>query len=168
MTDLETRFIKSLLRPGDIILYDGDGIFAKIIKFKRGEQYCHVEVYIGGERSVASRDGVGVNEYPLRLDGIAAIYRSVTVPDIESGMTWFETVKGQDYDWIGLLSFAWAKYRGLNNNKMFCSEFATRFLRACGVEPFNADCDADCVSPEMLTYSHEEKPIWVRSDKRKE
>lgn len=165
--DLNTKFILSLLRPGDILLYDTNSLFGLLIKFKRGEQYTHVEMYIGGNQSVASRDGEGVNRYDLRLDDLAAIYRTKGELRLDQGLTWFETVKGQKYDWVGLLSFAWAKFRGLNNNKMFCSEFITRMCRACGIELFNRDVDADAVSPELITYSDEVFEIWLRKDKRK-
>jgi hypothetical protein len=165
--DLQTKFILSLLRPGDILLYDTHSLFGYLIKVKRGEKYTHIEVYIGDNKSVASRDGVGVGKYDLRLSDLAAIYRTKGELRLEQGMEWFKTVEGQKYDWLGLLSFAWAKFRGLNNNKMFCSEFVTRFLRACGIEPFNRDVDADAVSPELITYSDQVFEVWLRKDKRK-
>lgn len=164
---LEEKFLRTLIQPGDTLLYDTNGFFGKLIKFKRGEKYTHIELFVGGDRDVGSRDGEGVNNYPLRVNDIAAIYRSIEPMNLEAGLAWFETVKGQTYDWFGLLSFAWAKLRGKENGKMFCSEFWVRFMRACGVEPFNAAVDADAVSPEMATYSDKMSPVWLRQDKRK-
>src|SRR3712207_7174694 len=47
------------------------------------------------------------------------------------------SVVGQKYDWFGLLAFTSARFQGQENGRMFCSEFATRYLRAGNVDPFN-------------------------------
>lgn len=165
---LEERFLTSLMRPGDILLYDKSTLFNWIIKLKRGEHYAHVEVYAGGEKSLASRNGIGVNEYPLRLDGLAAIYRVTEPFEFEQGYRWFlDEAKGQGYDWIGLLSFVWAKWQGRENNRMFCSEFVMRLFREMGIALFSAETDADAVSPGMFPYSTITRLIWKRKDKQK-
>jgi hypothetical protein len=165
---LEERFLKSLLRPGDILLYDKNTLFNWLIKLKRGEHYAHVEVFKGGDRSLASRNGIGVNEYPLRFDGLAAIYRVTEPFEFEMGYRWFlDEAKGQGYDWLGLASFIWAKWQGRENGKMFCSEFVVRFFRKMGVALFSAETDADAVSPGMIPYSQSVKNIWKRKDKKK-
>ena len=160
--------VKSLLIPGDILLFDRPGFFGALIKFKRGERYTHTEVYIGNGDTVASRDGKGVARYPLDLHGVAAVYRikdGITF-DLEKGLEWFKTVDGQGYDWVGLLSFAWARFQGRDNHKMFCSEFVMRFMRACGVYLFAVTTDSDAVSPGLLTYSPRLKAVWLRKDKQ--
>ena len=167
MEPVDERFIKKLIRPGDILLFDRDGFFGRLIKFKRGERYTHIEVALSENETVASRDGQGVARYPIELRGVAAVYRTRKALDLDAGMKWFATVNGQGYDWLGLLAFGWAKFRGRNNNKMFCSEFVVRFIRNCGVELFNPDMDADALSPEGVTYSEDVFSIWLRSDKRK-
>jgi hypothetical protein len=167
MEPLNERLIRSLLRPGDILLYDRPGFFGYIIKRKRGERYTHCEVAVDAEHTVASRDGIGVGKYSLRLDGLAAIYCTDEPLNLDAGLEWFKTVNGQKYDWIGLLAFTWAKFRGRSNNRMFCSEFVVRFMRACGVDLFNGEMDADAVSPEMLSYSPRVRSVWLRKDKRR-
>lgn len=173
--ELDEKFIKKLLLPGDILLYDRNGFFNKLIKLKRGEKYSHVEVFVGGDTTVASRNGEGVARYAFRMDGLAAIYR--TAPGLElridQGLKWFDAtdaqgkklIDGQKYDWVGLLSFTFAKFQGRENHKMFCSEFVVRFMRACGVELFSHDTDADAVSPGMLAYSPNVFPVWVKKEK---
>lgn len=161
-------FLRAILLPGDVLLFDHAGFFNAIIKFKRGEKYSHVEIFDGGDHTWASRNGQGVAYYPLSLDGLAAIYRTKEPLDLVSAEQWFKTVDGQKYDWVGLLSFAWARFQGRENGKMFCSEFATRFLRAGGVELFSPDTDADAVSPGLMTYSEELFPVWIRKDKKSE
>lgn len=159
-----------LLQPGDVLLYDKPSLVNFLIKLKRGEQYSHVEVYEGNSKTLASRNGLGVARYDLNLDGLAAVYR-VTPPNtinFAKGEEWFKTVDGEKYDWLGLMSFSWAKYRSQfdNNNKMFCSEFVTRLYRNCDCELFNSNTDADAISPEMITYSQKLAPFWLRADKQ--
>lgn len=162
------KFIKAQLLPGDILLFDHNGFFSRLIKFKRGERYSHVEVFKGGNKTLASRNGLGVAEYDLNVDGLAAVYRVKLkyALNMRQGLEWFKTVDGQGYDWMGLLSFAWAKYQGRENGKMFCSEFLMRFMRACGVDLFSRETDADAVSPGMVPYSDKVDPVWVREDKQ--
>ncbi len=165
---LPAKFFHALLLPGDLLLYDRVGIVSTLIKLKRGEKYSHCEVYEGGNKTLASRDGIGVRRFDLRLDGLAAIYR--TRPEVpyffSSGQVWFTTVDGQGYDWFGLLNFWWAKFQGRANNKMFCSEFIVRFFARCGVHLFSEETDADAISPGSLPYSPRLFPVWVRKDKR--
>lgn len=155
-----------VIQPGDILEYDRKGFFNSLIKVKRGEQYSHVEIALSQAETVASRNGIGVGRYPLNLDGLAAIYRSTKPLDIQAGLEWFQKVNGQGYDWVGLLAFSWAQFRGRTSLKMFCSEFATRFIRHCGVLLFGLQVDADTISPEMMTYSEDVTPVWLRSDKK--
>jgi hypothetical protein len=174
---MDEKFLRKLLLPGDLLLYDRNGLFNKLIKFKRGEKYSHVEVYIGNSKTVGSRNGEGVARYDLRFDGLAAVYRPKLSLElrIKQGLAWFDStdatgkklIDGQKYDWVGLLSFSFAKFQGRENNKMFCSEFAVRFLRACGVELFSRDTDADAVSPGMIPYSPAVDPVWLREDKQR-
>jgi hypothetical protein len=82
--------------------------------------------------------------------------------NLNSALAWFlKTAQGQKYDWLGLLRFTWGSSytKGGMNNKQFCSEFLTRFLRAGGVDPFNGD-DADAVPPFMFMISPIFDIIW--------
>lgn len=155
----------STIQPGDILLYDHPGIVSILIKLKRGEKYSHVEIYEGNGKSLASRNGIGVGRYDLDTT-YAAIYRSSSPLNFAKAEEWFTTVDGEGYDWVGLLSFTWAKFQGRNSNKMFCSEFVTRWYRFAGVDLFASDVDADAVSPGLITYSNKLHPVWIRADKR--
>lgn len=161
------------LRPGDILLFDRQGIFNFIVKLKRGEKYSHVEIYIGDGKVFASRNGKGVNLYPVDYSGLKAIYRVTESFDLAAGIRWFfskelnlkgeivDAIRGQGYDWFGLLSFTWAKFQGRENRKMFCSEFVVRFFRMCGVWLFSKITDADAVSPGMIPYSPRVTPLVI-------
>lgn len=137
---------------GDVLLYTGSGIFARLIQIKTWSRYSHCEIYDGNGFSVASRDGIGVGRYHVRMDGLRVILRPLAKFDAEAARRWFETVEGQPYDWVGLLAFTSAKRQGAKNWKQFCSEFATRYLRAGGVDPFNG-YDADGIAPGELIKS---------------
>lgn len=147
------------LQPGDVLLYSGDGFFSTLIKLKTWSTVSHCEVYDGYSFSVASRDGKGVGRYPFREDGLIAVLRPIAPFDTFTAHTWFTTVDGQEYDWLGLLSFTSAKYQGQENGKMFCSEFATRYLRAGNVDPF-AGYDADGIAPGEFLKSVALRTIW--------
>jgi hypothetical protein len=141
----------SVLMPGDVLLYEGSGFWSWFIKVKTWSDYSHVEVYIGGHESVASRDGEGVGRYHLRVKGLSLVLRPNEPFDLARGMAWFETVQGRPYDWWGLARFfRMGKY---SDAKMFCSEFATHFLRQCALCPLAGRYEADKVSPGMFAAS---------------
>lgn len=148
------------LRIGDVLLYGGNGLFSRLIQIKTWSRYSHVEIYDGNGLSVASRDGIGVGRYQVRLDGLRVILRPLAKFDPTPARLWFSTVDGQPYDWFGLLSFMSAKRQGRNNWKQFCSEFAVRYLRAGGVEPFTKTTDADSIAPGEFMKSGALIVVW--------
>jgi hypothetical protein len=165
---LSERFIKSLIRPGDILLYDRKGIANSLIKFVRGEKYSHAAIASHPGYVLEAIQGKNLGERPLRLDGLAAIYRTKEPFDFEQGYRWFaHEAEGQPYDWFGLLSFKFAKLQGRENGKMFCSEFVHRFFKKLGLHLFADDMDSDAVSPGMFPYSPALFAVWKRKDKRK-
>lgn len=141
------------LRPGDCLLYSGTGFFSRVIRIKTWSAISHVEIYVGFGKSVASRDGHGVNTYPLRTDGLVTVLRPLRFVDVGAGMRWHQQQIGQAYDWWGLLRFFAIGEQ--STTKQFCSEYATRWYRAGGFEPFAKDYDADLVSPGMFLSSAE-------------
>lgn len=153
-----------MLQPGDILLYDGPGLFSWLIKLKTGQLYSHCEVYRGAGQALASRNGIGVGEYALRTKDLVAVLRPLFALDMPTGYRWFlEEANGQGYDWFGLLNFWWAKWKGRKNKRMFCSEFVLRFYRAAGLPLFPITVDADGISPGELELSLyvEKLPVGV-------
>lgn len=155
--------IETELKPGDCLLYHPvpfspshfmGWLFGEAIARKTWHNISHVEVYAGKEQSVASRDGKGVDIYPFRSDQLAYILRPTQNFNFDEAFNWFLTVKGQGYDWKGLLRFVYtneASTYSLAPQKMFCSEFATRFYRAGGLDLFGGE-DADAIAPfQFLT-----------------
>lgn len=147
------------LKPGDCLLYSPkkSSVFGWLISIKTWHRISHCECYIGDGYSAASRDGMGVNVYPVRLEGLNKVYRPKAEYkfSLAKAIQWFLLeAKGQKYDWIGLLRFTWGQpyVNGAKNNRQFCSEFLTRFYRAGGLDPFN-DEDADAVPPYLFSIS---------------
>lgn len=142
------------LRAGDTLLYAPSSFWSYLIAIKTFNKVSHCECYVGQGQSVASRDGQGVNLYPLRENGLTFVLRPNQPFDLDEALAWFTTVKGQQYDWKGLLRFfTWGKVGGIDTqNKQFCSEMLCRLYRAGGLDPFNG-CDADSVSPAQFLYS---------------
>jgi hypothetical protein len=163
--------IQRVLRPFDTMIYRPRGFFGNLIALKTwNKTAAHVEVYIGDSQSVASRDGKGVHVYPNRFSELAWLLRVKPHHrrefDEYKALSWLRTVDpktghsplGQGYDWKGILVFTLAVKQGAVD-KMFCSEFWTRFMRAGGLEPFQSHLDgtpttdADAVAPATILLS---------------
>lgn len=148
---------QDFVRPGDCLLYRPRGVFGWIIAVKTWHRIAHVEVAIGDGEAVASRDGVGVGRYPLRLEDLAYILRPRAPFNLSAALRWFATVDDQRYDWVGLMRFVLvgSVAKVANNRAQFCSEFATRFYRAGALEPFHASEDADAIAPATFLLSED-------------
>ena len=142
--------IRSLLRPGDCLLYAPNSVYGWLIAIKTYTKVSHCEVYVGNGRSAASRDGVGVGIYPLRTANLAYVlrYSESDLLDWVAFWKWFRTVNGQKYDWLGLLRFVWWRGIGTGKNaRMFCSEFQARAYRELNARVFSPLADADAIVP---------------------
>lgn len=148
-------------QPGDCLLYNTPGDFVDwAIRVKTWSIAAHVECCVGNGQSVASR-ATGVNIFPYRPEGLVAILRPSQPFDLAKALAWFNaSAKGQRYDWKGLLCFALAVHQG-SKDKMFCSEFATRFYRAGGLNAVNANWDADKVAPGSFLMTPALDWVWV-------
>jgi hypothetical protein len=153
---------EQFIRPGDNLLYKAKGLFGWVIAARTWHMIAHCECFVGDGKSVASRDGIGVGLYPLRLDGLCVILRPKEPVLLKNAMdVFYRKYRGQGYDWLGLLRFAWRtpvdpKIRF--NNEQFCSEFLTRFDRDMGLKDlFNGE-DADAIAP----FQFELDPAFVK------
>lgn len=138
---------KLQLRAGDVLLYRPSSIFGRLIQVKTWHSISHVEVYVGGLESVASRDGQGVDRYPFRLSDLAYVLRPSVQLVLNEGLKYFEQMKGTPYGWMDLLAFVGVRknFRGI-----VCSPFATGFLRACGWNIFPTDAAEDIAPFQFL------------------
>lgn len=173
------------LQPGDCILYRPTDLFDWAVALKTFTKVSHVEVYIGGELSVASRNGKGVDLYPTRREDIAAVRRPrrvsgdgcrVTDPqyctpaipafDIERALNWFyygtpdnPKARYQKYGWRTLLSFVLLNSNPIEGH-MICSEFAAEFYKAGGYPVFSDDWPSYRTPPSYFLSTRRLTPIW--------
>lgn len=154
-------FSVDLLLPGDCLLYSGSSAFSWFIKLKTWSRISHVEVFIGNKRALASRDGEGVSNYPIRLDGLVEVIRPNEPFDLSAGIQWYGTVQGAPYDWKQLFTFLKAGRKQLEDEKaFFCSEFANAFYRKCGLTAFAKAYPSSAVSPGMFRASPHFDVVW--------
>lgn len=156
------------LLPGDVLLFNRQGFFNKLINWKTGSRFTHCEVVIGRDRVFAARNGQGVAFYPVDLKGLALVMRPNQPVNVEKGIKWARdnNVVGQPYDWLGLTVFFYARTVGRENGRMFCSEAATRFLRQSDLDPFPRS-DADTVNPRDFSHCPWFDVAWMSEDEAK-
>ena len=131
------------LQPGDCLLYAPRGFFGWVIATKTWHKVAHVEVYDRLGFSYASRDGVGVGRYPVRMEDLAYVLRPQVSLNLDLGRAYAERVKGTKYGWLELANFVGLPVR---NFGIFCSQFETAFYRACGWHIF-PEVEPDQVAP---------------------
>lgn len=154
---------ESDLKPGDILLYRPKGIIGWLIASRTWSNWAHVEVYVGAGWAVASRDGKGVAQYPVRWSELGKVLRPLETPQMDRGLDWFHAIAdGQKYDFLAILRFMLPHVitRDLDMTRQICSAFAVRFLRNCGVDIVATDCDADLVAPSDVAKSPATTVIW--------
>lgn len=147
------------LQPGDIMLYRPNSILGRIIAVKTWHPVAHCEIAAAPGVAVAARDLRGVNEYPTRWSDLTMVRRPIVPFDTAKAMEYFQSVKGQPYDVWGLLRFFGKGKESMD--KQFCSEFAARFYRAGGLDPFHGT-PADLIPPGWFaSVADGFKTIWT-------
>jgi hypothetical protein len=148
----------TVVEPGDCLIYRPSTIFGWIIAVKTWNRFSHVEAYFGRTWSIGARQK-GVNYYPFDVEHLARVMRPKRRFDMPKAMLWFKGVVGQKYDYLGLLCFTLAVRQG-DQNKMFCSEWMTRWYRSGGFEPFQPEVDADHVAPAQFAQCPLFYVVW--------
>jgi hypothetical protein len=146
-------FDKSKLLPGDHLLYGVKDFGGWVTSLKTFSPAVHIEVYIGGGISVASRNGIGVNSYPFRDAQLISVLRPNAPFDIEAALRWFDQpydkithggVRGRPYGWLDLLRFYNIK---IPTNGWICSQFVSALDAAGGFYPFSRLYSAGLIDP---------------------
>jgi hypothetical protein len=149
----------SRLAPGDLLLYDSPGLIPFLIKSRTWSRYSHVEVYMGEGIAYASRAHTGVRSYPLRLSGLAAVFRPTEPFDAHLATLWHNTCAvGRPYDWKGL--FRYFRRGRQSEDAYFCSEYALPLLRAGGAALFAGSYPYDLVPPGHILSSPHGLVVW--------
>lgn len=140
----------STIKPGAFLLYNTPGDLVDEIITRTGPA-AHVEFYEGNGQSLASRNGVGVDRYPYRKEGLIGILYPKTgwnsLDDyVKAFTTWFETVKGDGYDWKGLEGFVVDSVTQ-SQAHWFCSAFASKGSEMAGFPLFNPMWSCSLITP---------------------
>jgi len=152
-------------QPGDCLIYRPTGFFGWAIAVKTWHHWSHVEaVEVPGVSSIASRDGRGVERYPFRHAQLGMVVRPHTPPfDFAKAMAYFRSVRGQGYDYWGLMAF-YRTRAAATNQRQFCSEFLTNFYRAAGCNPFKGE-RAETIPPYYFaTLADAVQIVWSDED----
>lgn len=154
------------IEPGDILCYSGSGLFSKLIRLKTWAPQplgiSHVEMANSRFSAFASRDGKGVQTYPIDLDPkrLVAVLCTTQPLDMGAVRAFHSQCIGQKYDVWGLFRFFTLGQQSLD--KQFCSEYLTRLCRKGGVELFTPETDADLVAPWWVTVSPRAALKWKK------
>ncbi len=142
-----TPAIIPAFEPGDLLGYADPSFVDFNIELFTAGPLAHVEIYVGHGLSFASRNGIGVNLYPMRQDGLSALLRpNKELLDFDSAAAWVETVRGESYDFWGLLS---AAIPGIveQPKHLFCSAAATLWYRNATWDAAHPECPAVKITP---------------------
>lgn len=154
----------SSIKPGAVLLYNTPGDLIDVIITRTGPA-AHVEFYEGDGQSLASRNGIGVNRYPFREEGLIGILN----PKVQDGTldayvkaftAWFETVKSDGYDWRGLEGFVVDSVTQ-SQGHWFCSAFVAKGSTMAGFPLFNVDWSPSLITPSDFFKTPALKWQWV-------
>lgn len=163
------------LIAGDILLYASppsdpnliDRIVDGVIEVKEGDDVAHIEIYVGNGLSWASRNGVGVNEYPFRPDGLKYVRRVNGIFDSQAAKEWFEAgVKGMKYGFGDILASVRPDADGQSSpdiatlNGVDCSHFAAALLETALCPQFDRSYPKNKITPRDFKLSAESLQIF--------
>jgi len=146
------------LRPGDILEYNAPDPTDALIDLGTASDVAHIEIYHGYGLSVASRNGIGVNIYQFRSDGLKYVRRPVRVFNLTLADAWFyDGIKGLPYGFAGLLEFVNVD---IPCKGLICSTLADLYLKAGMCPMFADDFPAGKASPRDFKLTREAATIW--------
>lgn len=148
------------LKPGDIFLYGGHDLFSHVTMLITWSRAVHVEVYWEGAYSLASRNGEGVNRYPIRSQGLIAILRPRGELNIAAGRQWWwQKANRRPYGWLDLLQFINIRIR---TKGLICSEFAALLFDHLECPLFRPGYDRGAVAPAQFLQTVALDLIWSK------
>ncbi len=151
------------LQRGDILLYSGRSLMSWLIRIKTFSPISHVELAVGDDTALASRDGEGVGTYLLREQDLAVILRPlVPLTDFEWDALTRAHAGQRDlpYDWWGLFGFFAPRLGRDGPTKAFCSEHVARLFKLAGRPLFGVAYPSDKVSPGHFLASPLLETVW--------
>jgi len=147
------------LQPGDILLYDSGSLVDWLIKFRTWSDVAHVEIYLDNYESTASRNGLGVDIYPVRYEGLRYIRRLQVPFDRIAARKFAIKMRGTPYGYGDLARFY---LLNIPTKGLICSQYGDLLLRAGSVVAFYEDYPPGAVSPRdyELIPNFIAKTVW--------
>lgn len=151
-------------------MYSKSDLFGWVTSFKTWSPAVHVEKYEGDGLALASRNGLGVNRYPLRLEQLCAVLRPNQPINMGAVTKWFEQefdpetglgVRWRPYGWLDLPRFYGIR---IPTKGWICSQFAANFDRAGGLKSFAQNYYSGTIDPGDFFLSPAFDWAWVRPD----
>lgn len=156
------EYFLNLLQPGDMLVYSGHSLFSWLIKKKTYSDYTHIALYVGEGKQREFREFKGAQEVPLRIENLVMIRRPKGSWNKEKSQVFWDSIKTQGYDYVGLFFSFIAVMRGASSQKMWCSEYYARDHRISvdGEPLFSEVTDADRVAPGDCVKSSGTSLVW--------
>jgi hypothetical protein len=151
---------QSELLPGDCLLYAPSSVFGWAIAWMTSGKVSHIEVYKGGGVSYAARDGLGTNEYPLRTKGLCRVLRSRTTLNMGRMGVAFEAMRGDPYDWDGIINTALGGSGDSSPKGNVCSAAATIWYRVAGLRRLFGAEEPEHITPRDFEKSESFWQVW--------
>lgn len=155
---------RTLLKPGDIILYSPSSLIGLWIAIKTWSWVSHVETYIGHNQCIAARFQ-GVNYWPLRNDKYVSYVLRPNKPfNVDKAKEWFnKNAKGDGYDLLGLFGFYGIKVPHWKHE--FCSMISTMLYASGDFYPFNKNWPASKIAPAQFLQTNDLDEVWPNDNK---
>ena len=145
-----------------ILLFRGQGVFSKMIKWQTNGNYSHAAILRPDGRIIEAWH----KPAKVRLRGPLQSWKNVEAYDVD-GMTdeqwgkaiaWAEKQIGKKYDFGGVFRFV-TRWRKEQDEKWFCSELVFQAVKEAGVDLLSR-IQCSQVSPTVLSFS----PMLKKSD----
>jgi hypothetical protein len=156
------------LQPGDVLLYYTPGsVVDWLIGFRTWSDVAHVEVYRGNQTAFASRNGVGVNVYPFRAEGLRYVLRPRRPFHLQPAIEYANFMRGTRYGFFELLAFYlfpnWIirlLEKCFGGRGIVCSPYANYIETHGGVECFAWHYPENRIAPSYYLISPAFKMVW--------
>jgi hypothetical protein len=159
--------IPSDLKVGDILLYSSLDIFDIVIELKESDGKAHIEIFAGNNESWASRNGIGVNIYPFRSQGLVAVRRPNGIFNKIKVDAWFaDGVRGMKYGWSDILASLAIENAGSGTtdikhfNGVDCSHFAAALMEVAECPQFDTGYSKNKITPAESDLSLGSIRVW--------
>jgi cell wall-associated NlpC family hydrolase len=146
-----------MLKPGDVLLYGNTCLMSRLIQFRTWSDVSHVEVYMGRGYSAASRNGIGVDIYPFRSEGLRYARRPQVRFNDALANAYARKMKGTPYGWGDLGKFYLLNIPGKG---LICSQYGDLLLRSADVVAFDENYFPGKICPRDFLITPMLKTVW--------